>query len=87
LVYLAALAPGDPSQALGIAETNSIPKKFLDAIFGDLRNASIVHRKKGPGGGYAVARMASEIKVGHVIRTPDGPAALPIGTAAMSKRA
>jgi Rrf2 family protein len=75
LVYLATLAPGNTSQALDIAEANNIPKKFLDAILSDLRNAGIVYSKKGPGGGYMLARAPSEVKVGHVIRTLDGPLA------------
>jgi len=75
LVHLAALAPGATTQAGDIAEANNIPKKFLDAILGELRNAGIVHSRKGPGGGYRLARAASEIKIGHVIRTIDGPLA------------
>jgi Rrf2 family protein len=34
-----------------------------------------VHAKKGPGGGYMLTRPPSEIKVGFVIRTLDGPLA------------
>jgi DNA-binding IscR family transcriptional regulator len=34
----------------------NIPKKFLDAILGELRNAGIVHSCKGPRGGYRLAR-------------------------------
>jgi Rrf2 family protein len=75
LVHLAALEPGATTQAIDIAEANNIPKKFLDAILGELRNAGIVHSRKGPGGGYRLARAASEIKIGHVIRTIDGPLA------------
>src|SRR6266699_3563651 len=75
LVHLASLEPGETTQALDIAGNNNIPKKFLDAILGDLRNAGIVFSKKGPGGGYALARAPSDIKVGHVIRTLDGPLA------------
>lgn len=80
LVHLAALEPGETTQASDIAQTNNIPKKFLDAILGDLRNAGLIHSKKGPGGGYALARKAAAIKVGNVIRTLDGPLA-PIGCA------
>jgi Rrf2 family protein len=75
LVHLAALGPGETTQASDIAQTNNIPKKFLDAILGDLRNAGLIHSKKGPGGGYALARKAAAIKVGNVIRTLDGPLA------------
>jgi Rrf2 family protein len=75
LVHLATLQPGTTTQAVDIADTNNIPKKFLDAILGDLRNAGIVFSKKGPGGGYLLARAPSEINVGQVIRTLDGPLA------------
>jgi len=75
LVHLAALDPGETAQASDIAKCNNIPKKFLDAILGDLRNAGVVQSKKGPGGGYALARKAAAIKVGNVIRALDGPLA------------
>jgi Rrf2 family protein len=75
LAHLAALDPEATTQALDIAEAKNIPKKFLDAILGELRNAGIVHSRKGPGGGYRLARAPSEIKIGHVIRTIDGPLA------------
>jgi Rrf2 family protein len=80
LTHLASLAPGETTQASEIAEANNIPKKFLDAILGDLRNAGIVYSRKGPGGGYMLARPPREIKIGQVIRTIDGPLA-PIGCA------
>ncbi len=75
LAYLAALDAGATTQALDIADANDIPKKFLDAILGELRTAGIVASRKGPGGGYRLARPPSEIKIGHVIRTIDGPLA------------
>jgi Rrf2 family protein len=75
LVHLATLEPGATTQAIDIAEAHNIPKKFLDAILGDLRNAGIVFSKKGPGGGYTLARAPRDIKIGHVIRTIDGPLA------------
>jgi len=75
LVCLASLPPEETIQASDIAGSANIPKKFLDAILGELRNAGIVHSKKGPGGGYTLARAASDIQIGHVIRTLDGPLA------------
>lgn len=75
LVHLSNLQPGETTQAVDIADANNIPKKFLDAILGDLRNAGIVQSKKGPGGGYMLARAPSEIKIGYVVRTLDGPLA------------
>jgi Rrf2 family protein len=59
----------------GIAEANNIPKKFLDLILLELRNDGIVRARRGPGGGYALARPASKIKLGQIIRLLDGPLA------------
>lgn len=75
LGHLARLEPGEMTQASEIAAANNIPKKFLDAILGDLRNAGLLYARKGPGGGYMLARAASDIKIGQVIRTIDGPIA------------
>jgi Rrf2 family protein len=75
LVHLASLSPGQSMQCQEIAQANNVPKKFLDAILADLRTAGIVYSKKGPGGGYTLARAPSDIKVGQVIRALDGPLA------------
>lgn len=75
LAHLATLQPGEVIPGADIAEANNIPKKFLDAILGDLRTAGLVSTRKGPGGGYKLARGPAEIKLGDVIRTVDGPLA------------
>lgn len=75
MVHLAGAEPGRPVQVGEIAETNDIPKKFLDAILGELRNAGLVHTRAGRGGGIMLARPASEIRVGHIVRILDGPLA------------
>lgn len=75
LVYLAQLEPGETAFIVDIAKRNNIPKKFLDTILLELRNAGLLRSKKGPGGGYALGKPASEIRVGQVIRVLDGPLA------------
>jgi Rrf2 family protein len=75
MVYLAGFEPGRTALVNDIASANQIPKKFLDAILGELRNAGFVHSKKGKGGGYTLARVPEEIRVGAVIRVLDGPLA------------
>ncbi|OCP05049.1 MULTISPECIES: Rrf2 family transcriptional regulator [unclassified Ensifer] len=75
LVDLARLGPGETAFITEIAQRNNIPKKFLDTILLELRNAGMLRSKKGPGGGYSLSRPASEIRIGHVIRTLDGPLA------------
>lgn len=84
LTHLASLPQGRTAQSVEIATANNIPKKFLDAILGELRVAGIVSTKKGKGGGYKLAREASRISVGAAVRVLDGPLA-PIGCA--SRRA
>ncbi len=75
LVELARLEPGETAFVSEIALRNNIPKKFLDTILLELRNAGTLRSKKGPGGGYSLARPASEIRIGHAIRVLDGPLA------------
>jgi Rrf2 family protein len=78
LKALGALSRQSSGQLTGVAElavANAIPKKFLDAILADLRNAGFVRSKKGKQGGYGLARPATEIMIGHVVRVLDGPLA------------
>lgn len=75
MVHLAGRLPGEATLVTDIAVANEIPKKFLDTILGELRNAGFVNSKKGKGGGYTLARPAHEIRVGHIVRVLDGPLA------------
>jgi Rrf2 family protein len=64
-----------PCLAAEMASENQIPRKFLDAILLELRNAGILTSKKGKGGGYHLARPAEKITAGQIIRILDGPLA------------
>ncbi|MBV5264898.1 RrF2 family transcriptional regulator [Pinisolibacter aquiterrae] len=75
MVHLARLPVGATVQSAEIASTEHISKKFLDAILLDLKNAGFVRSKKGPGGGYTLARPAEDIVVGAIVRALDGPLA------------
>jgi Rrf2 family protein len=75
MLHLAGMEKGQPALVADIARHNNIPKKFLDAILSELRNAGMVQSKKGKGGGYVLARPAHEIRVGQIVRTLDGPLA------------
>lgn len=83
MVHLADLSLGRAALIAEISTANAIPKKFLDAILGELRTAGLVHSKKGRGGGYMLAKNSSQIMVGDIVRALDGPLA-PIACA--SKR-
>ena len=52
-----------------------LPRKFVEAILGELRRANLVRSQRGADGGYALARPASEITLGAIIRAVDGPLA------------
>lgn len=67
----------DQAGVLGadIAESQNIPKKFLDTILLELKNNGLLHSKKGRGGGYTLSRPASKVMVGQIVRILDGPLA------------
>jgi Rrf2 family protein len=66
---------GGPMLIADLAERERIPRKFLEAILLELKNAGILHSKKGKGGGYVLAKDPSKIVLGEVIRIIDGPLA------------
>lgn len=58
-----------------IAERERIPKKFLEAILLQLKNAGVLTSRKGKGGGYALGKNPAEITMGKIVRVLDGPLA------------
>jgi Rrf2 family protein len=74
LLELAAHAP-ELVKIDGIVSEQQLPRKFVEAILGDLRRAGLVRSMRGADGGYALARPPGEISIGSVIRAVDGPLA------------
>jgi Rrf2 family protein len=72
---LAAAQPNAPLKAERIADAQDIPIKFLESILLELKHAGIVRSQRGPEGGYALARPATDISIADVIRAVDGPLA------------
>jgi Rrf2 family protein len=64
---------GRPTQIREIAEREAIPPRFLEQIFQDLKKAGILGSKRGPRGGYHLARPAEQIRLGDVFRALEGP--------------
>jgi len=58
-----------------ISQREQISPKFLEQILLTLKNAGLLHSKMGVGGGYYLARPASEITLGQIFRVLDGPVA------------
>lgn len=65
-----------PMQISKIAEEERIPKKFLEQILLDLRNAGFLYSKKGAGGGYSLNKKPEEIFLVQILRLTDGPVAM-----------
>lgn len=59
-----------------IATSESIPRKFLEQILSALKTNGLVIGKRGPTGGYLLARNASQISFADILRCIDGPLAL-----------
>jgi Rrf2 family protein len=76
LVYLAERFQQGPVHIQEIAEAQHIPKKFLEAILLELRNAKILHSKKGKGGGYYLYKKPQDVNLIEIIRLMDGAIAL-----------
>ena len=75
LIYLAKRYNQKPVLISDLAESERIPKKFLESILLDLKNKGILQSKKGKGGGYTLARDPQKITIGEVIRILEGPLA------------
>lgn len=58
-----------------IAQTEQIPRKFLELILLELRNKGILQSRKGKGGGYFLARAPGHVTLGEILRVVEGPLA------------
>ncbi len=76
LVVLGKNADQPPMQISRIAEEERIPKKFLEQILLDLRNAGFLYSKKGAGGGYSLNKDPKDIYLVSIMRITDGPIAM-----------
>ena len=55
-----------------LAEAENIPKKFLEAILLTLKSQGVLASRKGPGGGYWLAKAPTAITLGAIIRAFEG---------------
>lgn len=74
LFDLAYNGAGQPVQVRIIGERQGIPARYLEQIFQRLRKSGLVRGKRGPGGGYILARAPSEITLRHIVEGLEGPA-------------
>jgi Rrf2 family protein len=58
-----------------IAKRSDTPKRFLEHILLEVRNAGIIASLRGRAGGYVLAAKPGEISISELLRTIDGPIA------------
>ena len=58
-----------------ISKSQVIPQRFLEQILLLLKRAGYLKSKKGPKGGYYLAKPPAEINVAEIVRVMDGPLA------------
>lgn len=64
---------GKAVQIRDLCERQGIPARFLEQVFQDLKKAGVVNSRRGPRGGYQLAKPAEQVSVGEVIRAVEGP--------------
>ncbi len=62
-----------PVTLAAISQRQQISLSYLEQLFGKLRRHDLVESTRGPGGGYTLARKASEISVADIILSVDEP--------------
>jgi Rrf2 family protein len=62
-----------PTSVRDIAERTGLPQPYLEQILLAVKGAGLVRSKRGVGGGYVLARPASEITLGQIVSAVDGP--------------
>ena len=72
---------GEPVQIRVISQRQAVPARYLEQIFQRLRRAEIVTSKRGPGGGYTLARDLSRLRLREVVEAVEGPLEDPEGAA------
>ncbi len=72
LLHLARAREGQFVAVGEMAEAQGLPAKFLEQLLVTLKRGGLVKSRKGPGGGYRLARPAGKIPLAEVIRLLDG---------------
>ena len=72
LMYLALHEGEGPVLARDIAAAEEIPRHFLSKILHQLAQKGLVRSQKGPGGGFLLARAATQLTVAEITTAVDG---------------
>ena len=70
-----------------IAKEYNIPLEYLFKILQQMVRSNILRSKRGPGGGFTLARPAKEITLLEIVEAVDGPIASQLELAQLAKKA
>jgi Rrf2 family transcriptional regulator, iron-sulfur cluster assembly transcription factor len=63
---------GLETQVKDISRRQEISPRYLEQIFQKLKRAGIIKSKRGPRGGYFLAKKPEEITIGEIVRVTEG---------------
>lgn len=72
IVDLAVYSENEPVSIHSIAERQGISDGYLEQLIAKLKKAGLVESTRGATGGYRLAKNASEISVGDILRALEG---------------
>lgn len=76
MIYIAAFGDAGGKIALReVADREDISLKYLEQLVRPLMQAGLLRSVRGKGGGYALARPASEVRAGDILRAAEGTTA------------
>lgn len=70
-----AAGTGDALTIEEIAQRSETPKRFLEHILLQLRNAGMIVSRRGRNGGYSLIKDPGTLSIGELLRLVDGPIA------------
>ena len=76
LMIDAALHADGRVSAAHVSESTTIPGPTVAKLMGMLARAGLLESRRGAGGGFCLARAASDISVADIVEAVDGPIAL-----------
>lgn len=71
MIDLALRQSAGPVTLAAISQRQQISLSYLEQLFGKLRRNELVESTRGPGGGYTLARKASDISIADIIGSVD----------------
>ena len=72
LFELATRTDSGPTRIEDVAKAQAIPQRFLEVVLNELKHAGLVEARRGPRGGYLLARSPRDITVADVIECCQG---------------